>query len=119
MKKKPIFYLIFLAILFVFAIPFMIQTSVPALHALAFLIHQDGGWYIPLILICIATAIYLVLGAVHQGDKPTEFKWPWLALIVMVFTVAACLAFTASSASNDPNVSFRYHAFMVANGWSK
>lgn len=119
MKKRTFFYLIFLGIILFLLIPFLVITSIPTLHALAFLIHQDGGWYITLIVGTIAYSIWLVVGAVKWEEKQTEVKQLWVILIVAVFAIAAALTYTKNAAVDDPNISFRYKAFITQKGWDK
>lgn len=105
-------------IIIVSLIVWFIDADVPTGHATAFLIHQAPA--LGFILIgAIVWLVIVVIGVAKQTDLITNNLWPHILLGVLFFACWLAIGLNRFNCSQDPNVSFRYHAYAAEKGWTK
>jgi hypothetical protein len=95
------------------------NNPVSSSHALSFLIHSSGVWFLPVLIAAIVLVILTTAGTIGSWFAVMYQKYIWIAAFALIFTVAAAFAYTRNAAAHDVNISARYNQYKVEKGWDK
>lgn len=117
-KNSKIIFLYLLAPIAIWCIAwFILDSGVSSLHAFKFLVHQDGVLFIGIMIFDVGLALVCSIGTYFDWFTIVTRKVWWISSIVFMIAAPAMLVYTRDAANDDPNISFRYHAYALTQGW--